>query len=222
MSELLDQPDPFPFLQKKLVLEFLVLCPKDLSLVIELLGLVGRGIELCHGLKYIWKKESYKFSLNFIEKWNRNNEKTTYLEQIMDGRVFKVSHWYVETCTHLSVKDNPFERLPGMIFVQYQVRRMFGWNWRMNLMRNYGCRGNRSFGLDDWRRDLRGHQFHCWVVRVYCCVLRLWNFGMSDFVRFLLLKTSASWKTSKIYVAWNAFPLPSSSLNSKLLDGQWS
>ena len=132
----------------------------------------------------------------------------------MDGRVFKVSHWYVVTCTHLSVKDNPFERLPGMIFVQYQVRRMFGWNWRMNLMRNYGCRGNRSFGLDDWRRDLRGHQFHYWVVRVYCCVLRLWNFGRSDFVRFLLLKTSASWKTSKIYVAWNAFPLPSSSLNS--------
>ena len=58
MSELLGQPDPFPLLQKKLVLQFFVLRPNGLNLITELLGLAGRSIELFHGLKNRWTKES--------------------------------------------------------------------------------------------------------------------------------------------------------------------
>ena len=88
-------------------------------------------------------------------------------------------------------------------------------------MRSFGRshRGSKVFKLDGWRSNLDRQQVHCWVVQVYRHVLRVWNLGTRSLVRLLFLKASASWKITKVNVAWNAFPLPS--LDDRLLDGQW-
>jgi len=138
----------------------------------------------------------------------------------VDGKVFKVFHWHVITCTHFFIYDDPFERLPSIILVQNQVGRTLGWNWRMNPMRSFGCRGRRVFRLEGWRSILVGHQVHCRVVQVYGHGWKLWNLGRRSLIRLLLLKTSASWKITKVNITWNAFPL--SSLDNRFLDGQWS
>ena len=131
----------------------------------------------------------------------------------MNGRSFKVLHWHIVTWIHFIVSDNPFERSPRITFVQHQVGRLLRWLRGMSLVRSFGWRGR--IGLDG-RNGLDGHHVNHWVVQIYRWRSKFWNLGKRILARLLLLRTSTTWKVTKVYWARNNLPLPC--LDSRLLD----
>ena len=113
--------------------------------------------------------------------------------------------------------DESFERPPSITLVQHQVRRTFGWLWRMSPMRSFGCKRRKILKLDRWS-GLDRYQVHCRVVQVYRRKREFWNLGRRSLARLLLHRTSTSGKVAKVHRTRYALPLPS--LDDKLLDDQ--
>ena len=126
----------------------------------------------------------------------------------MNGKSFKVLHWHVVTWIHFIISDNPFERPPCITFVQHQVKRL--------LRRLKGMRSARSFS---WRGriSLDGHHVNHWDVQIYSRRSKFWNLWKRVLARLLLLRTSTTWKVTKVHRARNSLPFPC--LDSRLLDG---
>ena len=136
----------------------------------------------------------------------------------MNGRSFKVFHWHIVTWIHFIVSDNPFECSPRITFVQHQVRRLLRRLRGMSLVRSFGWRGR--IGLDG-RNGLDGHHVNHWVVKIYRWRSKFWNLGKRILARLLLLRTSTTWKVTKVHWARNSLPLPcpdSIFLDSRFLD----
>ena len=133
----------------------------------------------------------------------------------MDGRTLKVLYWHVVASIHLMFSDESFERPSRITLVQHQVRKTLGWLWRMSPMRSFGCRRRKILRLDGWN-GLDGYQVHCWVVQVYRRRREFWNLGRRSLTKILLLRTTTSWKVTKVHRTGYAPPLPS--LDDRLLD----
>ena len=140
-----------------------------------------------------------------------------YLKKVMNGRSFKVLHWHVVTWIHFIISDNPFERPPRITFVQHQVRRLLKRLRGMRSARSFSWRGRISL---DGRNSLDGHHVNHWVVQIYRRRSKFWNLWKRILVRLLLLRTSTTWKVTKVHRARNSLPLPC--LDSKLLDDRRS
>ena len=140
-----------------------------------------------------------------------------YLKKVMNSRSFKVLHWHVVTWIHFIISDNPFERPPRITFVQHQVRRLLRWLRGMRSARSFSWRGRISL---DGRNSLDGHHVNHWVVRIYRRRSKFWNLWKRILARLLLLRTSTTWKVTKVHRARNSLPFPC--LDSRLLDNRRS
>ena len=138
-----------------------------------------------------------------------------YLKKVMNGRSFKVLHWHVVTWIHFIISDNPFEHPPRITFVQHQVRRLLRRLRGMRSARSFSWRGRISL---DGRNGLDGHHINHWVVQIYRRRSKFWNLWKRILARLLLLRTSTTWKVTKVHKARNSLPLPC--LDSKLLDDE--
>ena len=136
-----------------------------------------------------------------------------YLKNDMNGGSFKVLHWHIVTWIHFIVSDNPFERPPRITFIQHQVGRLLKRLRGMSLARSSSWRGRISL---DERNGLDEHHVNHWVVQMYRRRSKFWNLGKRILVRLLLLRTSTTWKVTKVHWARNSLPLPC--LDNRFLD----
>ena len=82
-------------------------------------------------------------------------------------------------------------------------------------MKSFGYRKRKILRLDGWS-GLDGNQVHYRVVQVYLHKREFWNLGRRNLAKPFLLRTSTSWKLTKVHRTRYALPL--SSLDDRLLD----
>ena len=132
----------------------------------------------------------------------------------MNGWTFKVPYWHIITWIHFIVSDDSFERLPCIILIQHQVRRMLRRLWGISPMRSFSWRG-KILRLDGWN-GLDGCHVNHWVVQIYYWRSEIWDLRKRGLAGLLLLKTSTTWKVTKVHRARYRLPFPC--LDSRFLD----
>ena len=132
----------------------------------------------------------------------------------MNGRMFKVPHWHIITWIHFIVSDDFFERLPCISLIQHWVRRTLRRLWGLSPARSFSWKG-KILRLDKWN-GLDGCHVNHWVVQIYRQRSVLWDLGKRGLTGLLLLKTSTTWKVTKVHRA--RYCLSFFCLDGKFLD----
>ena len=159
--------------------------------------------------------------INLLE--THEDEWNSYLKEVMDTRAFKLLHWHIVAFINLIISDYAFERPLCVALVQHQVRRMIRQLWQMRLARSLGWRGSR-ISLDGMN-CLDGLHVNWKFVQIYCRGCKLGNLGKRSLVnlaRFLLFRTSTTWKVVQIHNTRYRLRFSLLCLDRSFLDDWWS
>ena len=132
----------------------------------------------------------------------------------MDGRTFKILHWHIITWIYFIISYYSLERPLCITLVQRQVGRTFRPLWGMSLAKSFDWRGRIS--LDGWN-CLDGHHINHRIVQVYLRS-KFWNLGKRSLTRFLLFRTSTTWKVIKVHCIRYGLGLSLPCLDGRFLD----
>ena len=150
--------------------------------------------------------------------WKHVKTNKTYLKKVMDTRTFKFLYWHIVAFVDFIVSNNPLERSPCIVFVQHQVKRTIKWLWRRRLTSSLGLRGrfslNRMNCLDGLHINWRFVQVHCWRYEFR----HLGKRSLVSLNRFLLLRTSTTWKVVQIHSSGYRLGFSLPSLDGSFLD----